>query len=85
MRAGVHVSSAPRVFGDLGAAPWSSVENEKCAKTLPSVSGRRVSSSRYSSSAALTNANAVKPRIMDKEMICHFMLYLAALLVVKMK
>ena len=79
IRTGVHVSSVSGVFGDLGTAPWSSVENEKCAETLSSMSGRRVSTSRYSSSAALTNA---KPRIMDKEMpvICHLML---ALLVVK--
>ena len=38
MRGGdIHVSSVPvpRVFEDLGKASWSSVENEKCASTLP--------------------------------------------------
>ena len=38
VHAGVHVS-VPRVLGDLGTAPWSSVENEKWAETgaLPSI------------------------------------------------
>jgi hypothetical protein len=75
----VHVSSVPKVLGDLGTAPWSSVENEKWAETLPSMSGRSVSSSRYSSSAASTNDNAAKPRMMNKEMRCHFILCFASI------
>jgi hypothetical protein len=75
----VHASSVPKVLGDLGTAPWRSVENEKWAETLPSMSGRSVSSSRYSSSAASTNDNAAKPRMMNKEMRCHFILCFASI------
>jgi hypothetical protein len=58
-RVGVHVSSIPRLLGALGTALRRSVENEKWAATFPSGRGRRVSSSRNSSSAALTGPERV--------------------------
>jgi len=67
---GIQISSVPRVLGARGTAPWSSVENEKCAATLPSTSGRSVSSSRYSSSATLTRRYPIR----NKKMIYHFIL-----------
>src|SRR6267142_3975159 len=48
------------------------------------LSGRSVSSSRCPSSAAMTNANAAKPRMMNKEMRCHFILCLPAFPAVKL-
>jgi len=68
--AGIQISSVPRVLGARGTAPWSSVENEKCAATLPSTSGRSVSSSRYSSSAALARRHLIR----KKQTIYHFIL-----------
>ena len=70
--AGIQMSSVPRVLGARGTAPWSSVENEKCAATLPSMSGRSVSSSRYSSFAALTRRHLIR----NKQMVYHFILWL---------
>lgn len=66
---GAHISSVPRLLGALGTAPRSNVENEKWAATLPSMRGRSVSSSRYSS-AAFT----AKPLRRNKQMRDHFIL-----------
>ena len=69
----VHVSSVPRLLGALGTAPRRRVENEKWAATLPSGRGRRVSSSRNSSSAAFATIMAPirnNKQIGDRIILC---------------
>jgi len=58
----------PKLLGSLGTALRSNVENEKWAASLPSTRGRRVSSSRYSSAAAVT----AKLLERKKRIIVHF-------------